>query len=736
MSLELGNNKVEQIKEFEKLDLYDIRETLYKDDNDMRQISSSSSTAEGLNETEILNKYFEEDTLIKDFLLLKYGGSLYETSDFIEKFNRTDIKVFLYEDILSDRYPYLTRSRNMAEYTDFLDSVLCAMSKNIDHFQNITLCSYILKLREGKNEGNEVYLELEKGKLMECMQQNISIVEDIGKPIETYKSLKYNHLTSKVVKNLLCDLETREEKFSEDELDSIVHSAIVDKLREKETGNSDVKNEERRSLVDLVYEKLITIENSKNVEIYFKLILLAGQFGYDEFFESHIGGFYEEFEGVSNNFLIEKRIDLLNLLIERGKKFDALSFDVAKNLYESFRNQHKDFPKTTLTGFFMEDLWNYYDCNKTMESAAKNDFVRDELLRYTYNECASSFDRMAWRLIRDSKDVKKYVSELLSKKEFPKDVKLSVLMKMASEQLYKKETDEFKESVVLIREFSKTIKVEENTLVSIYGMDRFLRDLSGFSAEIVHSDKKILNKEQKVENQKLSRYVMSVFNEQFNPFFELLKDEKLLNQMDLYESSDFFMALDNTLLSVDNPDVNNHIKSYLEKTLDKYMNFYRKSPGKFFENVGESSIGTWDYTHQLFADLGVLSFYIEGRDLIYKINKSGKARYTKYGFPLINQKKIRGIRGIKGGETDRIGEKYGEFLWDMLVKNNKDERAMGFWIGGLAWNFKHPSSHCMMCYNRELSEVFHLTDSRYHLNGTVFPILRKKFKESKGAGLE
>jgi len=161
--------------------------------------------------------------------------------------------------------------------------------------------------------------------------------------------------------------------------------------------------------------------------------------------------------------------------------------------------------------------------------------------------------------------------------------------------------------------------------------------------------------------------------------------------MDIFEKARFFTSVDNILLTVDKPLVNNKVRDVLE--------------GEFISELKKDSYTTyWESMDQLFASLGVLSLYIDAREFMYNFDKDGKVLLTDYGFPSVNKEKISEFRKIQTIEVERVSEKYVEFLSYLFSKK----------------------AFCLQSYNYELYDLLHLYDYRYHLNGFIFPKLRER----------
>ena len=151
---------------------------------------------------------------------------------------------------------------------------------------------------------------------------------------------------------------------------------------------------------------------------------------------------------------------------------------------------------------------------------------------------------------------------------------------------------------------------------------------------------------------------------------------------------------------------------------------------KFFKGIYDESYRTNEEVfRQLFADLAILVFSNEIKDILFIINKNGNAKLSSYGLPVFNRNRTQSIRDYKkeDGETDRIGKRYADFMWEM-VKDNEWKREH-FLFGGISYNLKHESAYCLRGPNQKISQVYGNSDSRYHLNGIIFPYLRKKRKE-------
>jgi len=126
------------------------------------------------------------------------------------------------------------------------------------------------------------------------------------------------------------------------------------------------------------------------------------------------------------------------------------------------------------------------------------------------------------------------------------------------------------------------------------------------------------NKTEK-ENSKLA---LSVAMQHLELFSNILKNKKLLNDMDLSELTYFFQSLDRILLTVDKPEVNEVVREILEEKFDWYINYYKQSPEKFLERVNKKSVVThWENMDELFASLGILLLYIDGRESFYEVDE-------------------------------------------------------------------------------------------------------------------
>lgn len=707
------------VGDLNRFNLEEIGDAIYMMEYGLHSIRED----EELGLADVLKKYYTENSVLKDFLLLKYDGSLYETSKFIDQIEQPDIKVLFCQEVISDQDSHFKKGRNTEELTFFLDYTIRTIFENNDCFQNLSFCSRVLELRSGENTERSFkkYFAEEKVKFGECHNQNILKILNSDPESTVYKSLYFPHLNRENVKKILYDLENRKGNFTVEDLNKITELAMFD----ERTHVGEITTEERKHLVDLINTRIDYLDPKRKTDVLYRLILFAGRAGYKDFFRAKMGQFYEEFSEISKNYTVDSRIDLLELLIEDDSGADLISSDIAIDIFDQFKWKGENIPKH-LTTLFLADPANHADGHKMLKISSKNSYVKFSLLKHAYDESAISFERLAKIIAWNSLNAQEFISN----ENIPNDYKYSLLMKSAYKQLVKGEIDEFNTSLSQLEKMQAKVIESENSLVVLYSVEKFLDDLCSFAGKIKYAKENIKESDREIikEKEGLAARAMNTVNKYSDVLLKLLRNEELLDSMDIYESSDFFANLNSFLLSVDNPLLNAHIKSYLERSFDRHMEFSRKHPDEFFGLYGAS---TEDAMNQLFADLGILSMYIESRKLIYKIDADGNSKKERFGFPTINKRDIKKIENDvidnRRGETSRIVEKYIDFLLEMQEANAEQNK---FFLSHMfSFGFvKHESKRCLWSNNRKLRDIFESIDARYYLHHIAYRYTKEQWK--------
>jgi hypothetical protein len=339
-----------------------------------------------------------------------------------------------------------------------------------------------------------------------------------------------------------------------------------------------------------------------------------------------------------------------------------------------------------------------------------------------------------------SDDAEEYANKLVEKGVFPEDFYYPLLMNLSFRQLQEGNINNFKKNIEKANQNIKDKTKEDSTLVYLYSLVRGMKFLTEFLNDESNPPKQNWRLPGVIENKgprrnpnerrNLCLYISKRIEEQREALTTMFENREIFNKMDFIEAADFFMDTTQTLTAVISENTNRKVMSCLEEYLEKQMDYFTKNKEKLFEGInGETYRTNEEVLRQLFADLGVLTFSNEIKDILFIINKNGNAKLSSYGLPVFNRTRTQSIRDYKkeDGETNRIGEKYADFMWEMV--KDVEWRREHFLLGGFSFNFKHESAHCLRVPNQKISQVYGNSDSRYHLNRIIFPYLRKKRKE-------
>jgi len=657
---------------------------------------------------------------------------------------------------LSDNNQYLGEE----EYRRILDKLVVSMEESDDYFHNILVCSEIL---DRESEDSE-YFEYEKERITECLEKYLKEVEKPDSDIGTYKSIGYGLLNKNVLEKISLDLKTPKRRFSSEELESIAIAMLTEDGKEKEEGIFPIDNEKRKEVVYLI-NKVLPDSQGNKLFVKSKLLILAGKIGYDEFIANNIGQFLEDFED-GKYFEVDLEENLLRVLVDGGVKYDIFSWEIARNIFEKLEKENSRLPKSSRSYFV-----NEYSGKLRAQFFVKSDFVRDMLLSFCYRNGATDFDLTARRIINESDDFSEYARRLLEDKSIPSDVKYSLFMKTLIKQLQNAEINGFKENIQLLEESFKTVKETESSLVLLYGVKTFIVDLCEFvNKEIIFSKKR--NATTLRGNKDLSKYLIATVERSINKFGELLSNEKILNEMDLYESSQFFASVYPKLISFDNRRVNEVVKTYLERYLDKEIEVIRKEPIQFYSKIGgkDGIVDYFEIMNELFIGLGILTLCMEAKDQMFERDSEGRVKHTEYGFLSPNKKGVLSIREFKSDEINRVANKYFKFLsdiswqvWTMddvqevikmggvareIDKKGWSDDMISFWAvkhyspeckekGEILykllikhmmfpWEFKKASIHLASIPNIELRELFGETEIKYYFSQLIVDYFKER----------
>ena len=703
-----------------------------------------------------LKKDLDWEPWIKDFLLLKYGGSLDEIRMFIENFKNPSRKVLLYEKILQDEDIYFQKNKSEQDRKNFLSFTCKAMEENPDFFQNLSLCASLIGRALDVKNASKQYLDYENKLLQQHLELNLKLANDPKTPNLCYEEIQYEHLSPDMIGKIISDLQFREKDFTSRELFSLLRcikidsgikgevqkrGEIAEKIKKGEelsdleefSWNWYSKNnpDEENRLGDLsnwypvifeVYKRMEEINSEDALTIYLELMRQAGEIGYVDFIDARIGDFYENFGEFSYRYTPEGIFYVVKALSKYGGKYENFIIELASKIYDNYKNEAKDFPESWRTSF-LEEQGNYF--YQLIENISNKEKVLLFLLEYSYKDSAVSFDRMAEMIISEIEKPEEFFAEISLKQNFPIDAKYSLLSKLVKKRLLLRDLDGFQkgceELSVLTEEISEGRKTN---LLYLYSINSLIKELCTFSRQLYWDSKNSPNIK---ETQQLTRIILSKAEEWLPLLNRILSDKNILEEMDIRELADFLISVDNLLLTFDRPDINVKIQEVIEYQVDRYIKLFKERPDMFSNNLGGSSDSYWEAFDQLFATLGVLSIYIDGRNCMYDFDQNGNAILDDYGYPIANKEKMwqfredKKIREIRTPEVDRVTKKYVGLLVFLSNRNalNQKNRMYSF-------NFKYPSDDCLKSYNYEFSSLLDGYDYRYHLNGYIFPMLREQ----------
>jgi hypothetical protein len=583
--------------------------------------------------------------------------------------------------------------------------------------------------------------------------------------LETYQSFERDFLGTETANLILRDLESREKAFTKDELGAITlaiqnNHLLAKYWREKladpktSDGPKEILLEEKakdkgfpivfsdelgegikRNIVEKIHSRAqeLPIEDKSLAEF---INLITAAFIEDEdFLESKIGGFYEYYEDIEGNLSIEAKNKFLSHLLDRGEKYRSISSDIADKVAETLIKAKKYCPRSLALAFTFHDIANEHDGNAFMENIKKSDYLKTQFLFYCYETGVETFEAYAVRLVMGTENIGEYFEELIKERVLPNDMYCSLLSKIARKNLLQGDVESFMRRSREVERILSSVKEEDSSLIyvsslfgDIYALLHFIDDESKnkrrMNLDFYNLGKGLVRtpKQRRELCLKVSKFVQNKVE-----ILERIITDRIFEEMNLFELSYFFTDINQVLLSFPSEKISGKLIKYLEERLDQYMDMFRGNPESFFSYMDSCERRNVDEMQQLFADLGILAISRESSKELFVMKKDKRVKLSNYGLPVINRKRTKSLRELDYIEATRIGEKYAQFVWEMLQRNKKE-----FLLDGLFLNLKHESNFCLIAPTQEILEKYAFCSMRYHLNGIFFPYLRKKKREEEG----